>query len=91
MSHTPAPWILHKPSTGIDNNWHVTDQGDTFVAHVYGFAHSVDKQSYINARLIAAAPELLEALQSIMSGVAGCEREPHWESARAAIFKATGK
>lgn len=40
--------------------------------------------------LISAAPDLLEALKNIMDGVAGCEREPKWEAARAAIAKATG-
>lgn len=41
-------------------------------------------------RLASAAPDLLEALQAIMAGVAGCQTEEPWASARAAIAKATG-
>ena len=59
---TEGPWRVLPPSVGVDLNWHVTDNGDTFVAHVYGFGHSVDEQSKINAHLIAAAPDLYEAL-----------------------------
>ena len=64
MKHTPGPWRLLPPTNGIDRNWRVTDSGDTFVAHVFGFNHAVDEQSKINARLIAAAPELLEACKA---------------------------
>jgi hypothetical protein len=79
MKHTSAPWIVLKPSTGVDNNWHVTDANDTFVAHVYGFGHAVDEQSRINARLIAAAPDLLEALQGIFAANAteGAPKSSH--------------
>ena len=96
MSHTPAPWKLRKPSTGIDNNWHITDEGDTFVAHVYGFNHAVDEQSRINAQLISAAPDLLEALQFVVDRnapvVADLLFGNGWvESARQAIAKATGE
>jgi hypothetical protein len=63
--HTPGPWRVLQPSVGVDANWHVTDELDTFVAHVYGFGHSVDDQSRINAHLIAAAPDLLAALKEL--------------------------
>ncbi|MDE1907619.1 MAG: hypothetical protein KGH75_14330, partial [Rhodospirillales bacterium] len=76
--------------------WHVTDAGDTFVAHVFGFAHSVDEQSRINARLIASAPELLDALRDVLRiakaasiGVTG--NAPRIARAKAAISKATGE
>lgn len=62
--HTPGPWRVLRPSKGIDYNWHVTDETDTFVAHVFGFSHAVDEQSRINATLIAAAPDLLDALEA---------------------------
>ena len=64
--HTPGPWRLLRPTVGVDANWHVADSGDTFVAHVFGFAHSTDEQARVNARLIAAAPELLEALHGLL-------------------------
>lgn len=43
-----------------------------------------------NANLIAAAPQLLLALQTIMAEVAGCEKDEKYQAARAAINKATG-
>lgn len=46
-----------------------------------------------NARLIAAAPDLLEALQLTLNAVclAGWEGDFCSEKARAAIYKATGE
>lgn len=44
-----------------------------------------------NERMRDAAPALLGALEEIMSTVAGCERDPHWERARAAIALAKGR
>ena len=41
-------------------------------------------------KLFASAPDLLMALETIMDGVAGCEREDKYEKARAAIVKAKG-
>lgn len=65
--HTPGPWKVLRPTGDIggqDHNWHVTDAEDTFVAHVFGFNHAIDDQSEANARLIAAAPQMLEALEA---------------------------
>jgi hypothetical protein len=42
-------------------------------------------------QLHAVNQDLLQALQAIMVGIAGCQREPEWEAARAAIAKATGE
>ncbi|MBS0229360.1 MAG: hypothetical protein JSS23_11765 [Proteobacteria bacterium] len=71
VKHTLGPWRMLPPSIGVDANWHVTDSGDTFVAHVFGFNHSVDEKSKANARMIAASPALnvgaiamLEAIES---------------------------
>jgi hypothetical protein len=44
--------------------------------------------SFANARLIAAAPDLLEALEHVIYWDNG---KPEWEMARAAIAKATGE
>jgi hypothetical protein len=49
----------------------------------------VSGEDKANAQLIAAAPDLLAALRAIMVTVAGCERDPHWQAARAAIAAAT--
>lgn len=60
--HTQDTLIVLPPSVGVDANWHVTDKGDTFVAHVFGFGHAVDKQSEINARRIAACWNACEGI-----------------------------
>lgn len=42
-------------------------------------------------RVRLAGPELLAALEAIMAGVAGCQKDPMYEAARAAIAKAKGE
>lgn len=55
------------------------------------------REAHANARLIAAAPELLEALRALAEynaemsgGVSLLDRDDLWEKAAAAIDKATG-
>lgn len=71
--------------------------GDEAIVTVYGFS----EESSANARLIAAAPELLDALEEVALVLAGIiaaseDRESArlagdpYERARAAIAKATG-
>lgn len=71
-AYTPGPWqVIDRhvyganarlaPFTGPDGVYH-KDHVDGIVAIVYDGASTVDGA---NARLIAAAPELLEALQAI--------------------------
>jgi hypothetical protein len=43
------------------------------------------------ATLTAQRDALLAALKAIMLGVAGCQKDPEWEAARATIAKAEGK
>jgi len=51
--HTPGPWLCHP---------YVLD-GETFIFNNSGTEHIADVVSEANAQLIAAAPDLLEALQ----------------------------
>ncbi len=78
--HTPGPWIA-----GDD------DDSDFFVVgpHVDRIVSQpvVKLHSMYDAFLIAAAPELLDALQDLMFFDNG---KPEWVAARAAIAKATG-
>ena len=93
--HTPGPWFQESPDT-------VSDSNGGLVAAVYPGAPRAS-QIDANARLIAAAPELLEALQRLLTApegstmALGChDSGPHyvaacdaWDTARAAINKAT--
>lgn len=96
--HTPGPWFLEEPYTGT-NRYPVTfDRGDNSrgtIAECYGQGGTREEVT-VNALLIAAAPDLLEALEAI-SGWASDEgplagKGPMSISAfaRAAIAKAKG-
>lgn len=86
--HTPGPWFWDHE--GADAMALVEEDGTT-ILHLATLRNSTAaRHMEANAQLIAAAPELLEALQGILAGVAGCERDPKWELARVAIAKATG-
>jgi hypothetical protein len=86
--HTPGPWSLYcKTKDEIVVRKINKDMGELCkIADVYGYG---------NARLIAAAPELLEALENLVSLCeAGLNGEYNIEAElaepRAAITKATG-
>jgi hypothetical protein len=58
--YTPGPWVVYDDSNnGKTNRIEIAARGKT-VARIY---HSVPEEDLPNARLIAAAPDLLEALQ----------------------------
>lgn len=58
--HTPGPWAYRRDETGEDEFVVVSD-GRPYVATVHGGARDWTEH---NARLIAAAPELLEACKA---------------------------
>lgn len=90
--HTPAPW----------------NTGETIIIHAntlenlgasLGFINTSDEDrkaiAKANSHLIAAAPELLEALQDLLQNTwvdyeASVDPRPYIEKARTAISKATG-
>ena len=96
MKHTPGPWVVDP----------AVRQGFTVYAPKEGFIVGTQDEegrfgaieSKANARLIAAAPDLLEALQDVcarllyrgVSTNAGHPDRTALEVARAAIAKATG-
>jgi hypothetical protein len=90
--HTPGPWSVQGDDRpGMQWNRHIHSSPNVavcFMAHSDGKDNARDEA---NASLIAAAPELLEALQEV---VAFCERNglqsDAYDTARAAIAKATG-
>lgn len=93
--HTPAPWTV----TGRN-----ITHGKWIVADVFCNPDATDEQRAANARLIAACPDLVEALRDCLSQmltghkVAATDPETAWKwihkaenTARAALTKALGE
>lgn len=87
-NHTPGPWAANPDGLihAGKNRLHIAQ------AATIGMGHA----AAANARLIAAAPDLLAALQALewaVDGVAYIQEEyaEQVEKARAAIAKATGE
>ncbi len=94
QEHTPGPWRMRaaiKP-----DEFEIRDAqssgGYAPIAKVKGDKRSTIEQAAANARLIAAAPELLEALMTFPQSLAWTDDELwDWSNkTRAAIAKATG-
>ena len=90
-THTAGPWAL--PAVGADNRLHVgqvVDSDGVTVCIAYGNC----AETVANARLIAAAPDLLEALQDaveIMDDQLAGDFPDSMAAFRAAISKAKGE
>lgn len=63
--HTPGPWSIEHETdvTGSESSPEIGCVGKVDIAHVY--LRTVPGKSEANARLIAAAPDLLAALKRI--------------------------
>lgn len=88
MKHTKGPWVVaYKDKNGqcvvsaahfeIATCWH----------HCVS---SIEEEMHANAKLISAAPEMLEALQYLMTAH-GEQLHDAFDMARKAIAKATGE
>lgn len=100
MKHTPGPWQAVK--NGVCQSAVQASNG-TWITHDAGEELSCN-EAEANARLIAAAPELLEALQAMLNADLYADGEGIWRfdssdtedgqsavsKASAAIAKATG-
>jgi hypothetical protein len=90
--HTPGPWASHYHKTTDTYTIHVEGRSwESWAVAEVGFC----TQDEANARLIAAAPELLAALETAIAPFAGISDENlllDWQrNARAAIAKAKGE
>lgn len=96
-AHTPGPWLPDRdPRIGMEWNVHILDQRGhaiCFMAHSDGASPERDEA---NAALVAAAPDLLDALHVFAERSSSDDlititvRTEHVQRARAAIAKATG-
>lgn len=84
-SHTPGPWHVYRDE--------INDEDGLTVAHAVRFVPPYRAQSDANARLLAAAPDLLEALCLAHDYLAanGWEGDARMEPILAAIAKAEGR
>ena len=100
--HTPGPWIGAGPSFGDQFPRYTTEittederYGDGHIQICELPFHHHDEENEANARLITAAPDLLEALRRLCDALEPAEmhngNRPAYNAARAAIAKATGE
>jgi hypothetical protein len=85
--HTPSPWLTRKPESSRPESARldiVTDAGEFSPSFVAGDALPQD------ARLIAAAPELFDALQAIVDAF-GDQNSLLIDQCKAALRKAKGE
>lgn len=98
MAHTPGPWVVVN-GTAVAPQWAPRERvAKTIAVNLRadedGAFPEVGEWQHADARLIAAAPELLDALKESLDvmGEWGDDGDPAWASrARAAIAKAEGR
>lgn len=87
--HTPGPWYVEQGHEMKDNGtyWQVHDGHDAICCNQFCYADNSES----NAHLIAAAPELLEALKETLDVATRSEVGEFADRARVAIAKADGR
>lgn len=91
--HTSGPWFVTETAPDRDIDY----SGETFVRwHANGMplvtlGNYAPDERRANARLIAAAPDLLEALEELLNALPSATTHPAIKAARAAIARATGE
>jgi len=88
--HTPGPWRMQHRHPNSANGAKILGPGDAVIARMSYAADKPMPQKHADARLIAAAPELLEALKQLEVEF-GLQETYGLRLARAAIAKATGE
>ncbi len=88
-AHTPGPWDIVNAPNG---KTYIKDKDRAILAVIYGDNTLTVGDTSANAALIAAAPELLEALRTIVANSASVQMGPQWavQVARNAIIRVKG-
>ena len=91
-AHTPGPWVVNAlpsdPYVVFGGGIHGNGEPRQICVTANGFFGC--DESIANARLIAAAPDLLAALVAVLNDFPGT-KNARTEAARSAIAKATGE
>jgi hypothetical protein len=103
MTHTPGPWAVEQPS-GNEGEAEVISTPTRTVGWTASTWDDDEGEDVVtaedkaNARLIAAAPELLDAARIALAMMGGDDDGPDdddmfdvWQKVRAAIAKAEGR
>lgn len=89
-AHTPGPWTYEELFACDNDSLGISIQsGRNELAHISG----IGQEDFDNVRLIAAAPDLLEALMVLLPVASSAygALSKDLDQARAAISKATGE
>jgi len=90
-AHTPGPWTVRcftgTGEVGPADDWTITGPNGEKIAFEGGW----NKNAYADSRLLASAPELLDALDGLLAIAIIPHDGPLFDKAIAAIEKARGK
>lgn len=79
--HTPGPWVIEEGHIQRDSGgiryWQITDGQDAICCNAFCYAGFVPMANSANARLISAAPDLLEALRDVENRVEAASKLYH--------------
>jgi len=96
--HTPGPWQVIEDNHDDYEEGHIAIEADEAGRDVAVVVSTnpesqvdLSPEEWANARLIAAAPELLEALRLLVMLDQSSIDDGDWQRARAAIAKAEGR
>ena len=90
MSHTPGPWVAAEPT---DGNFFIRSVGAT-LARLDHYPKWSREQRKCNAEVMAAAPDLLDAIRGLFAVIPDNVHEKYHDNiqkAEAAIAKAEGR
>lgn len=91
QKHTPGPWVVDGDVIRGDQQRNGSISVASMLDVSYPYGRRAGESKHANARLIAAAPDLLDALKGLL-GITDFHElfGSKTEAARAAIAKATG-
>ena len=86
LYRTPGPWIIRRSETGKPGQ--ISNGHGTIITAWWGIARPASKEGEANARLIAAAPEMMELLEAQVEywEDTGCPKQCSCEDTKACLY-----